>query len=85
MVQYLGRYVPNLASVSAVLWDITKSANEFQWNSEYQQAADKVKKLIASPGSLQYFDGSKTVTIQADHNSNVVLIRRHTFQDHFLC
>ena len=66
MVQYLGRYIPNLASVSAVLWDLTKSANEFQWNPEHQQAADKVKKLIASPGSLQYFDGSKTVTIQVD-------------------
>jgi hypothetical protein len=66
MVQYLGRYIPNLASVSAVLWDLTKSANEFQWNPEHQQAADKIKKLIASPGSLQYFDGSKTVTIQVD-------------------
>ena len=66
MVQYLGRYIPNLASVSAVLWDLTKSANEFQWNPEHQQAADKVKKLIASPGSLQYFDGRKTVTIQVD-------------------
>ena len=66
MVQYLGRYIPNLASVSAVLWDLTKSANEFQWNPEHQQEADKVKKLIASPGSLQYFDGRKTVTIQVD-------------------
>ena len=66
MVQYLGRYIPNLASVSAVLWDHTKSANEFQWNPEHQQAADRVKKLITSPGSLQYFDGSKTVTIQVD-------------------
>ena len=66
MVQYLGRYIPNLASVSAVLWDLTKSANEFQWNPEHQQAADRVKKLITSPGSLQYFDGSKTVTIQVD-------------------
>jgi hypothetical protein len=66
MVQYLGRYIPNLASVSAVLWDLTKSVNEFQWNPEHQQAANKVKELIASPGSLQYFDGSKTVTIQVD-------------------
>ena len=66
MVQYLGRYIPNLASVSAVLWDLSKSANDFKWNPEHQQAADKVKKLIASHGSLQYFDGSEPVTIQVD-------------------
>ena len=66
MVQYLGRYIPNLASVSAVLWDLTKGVNEFQWNPEHQQAADKVKELIASLGSLQYFDGNKPVTIQVD-------------------
>ena len=66
MVQYLGRYIPNLASVSAVLWDLTKGVNEFQWNHEHQQAADKVKELIASLGSLQYFDGNKPVTIQVD-------------------
>ena len=66
MVQYLGRYIPNLASVSAVLWDLTKGVNEFQWNPEHQQAADKVKELIASLGILQYFDGNKPVTIQVD-------------------
>ena len=66
MVQYLSWYIPNLASVSAVLWDLTKSANECQWNPEHQQAADKVKELIASLGSLQYFDGDKPVTIQVD-------------------
>ena len=66
MVQYLSQYIPNLSSVSAVLWDVTKSANEFQWNPEHQQAADKVKELIASLGSLQYFDGDKPVIIQVD-------------------
>ncbi len=63
---FIIQYIPILASVSAILWDLTKSANEFQWNPEHQQAADKVKKLIASPGSLQYFDSSKTVIIQVD-------------------
>ena len=66
MVQYLGQYIPNLASVLAVLWDLTKGANEFQWNFEHQQAADKVKELITSLDSLQYFDGNKPVTIQVD-------------------
>ena len=66
MVQYLGRYIPNLPSVSAVLWDLTKGVNEFQWNPEHQQAADKVKELTTSLGSLQYFDSNKPVTIQVD-------------------
>ena len=35
-------------------------------NFEHQQAADKVKELIASLCSLQYFDDNKPVTIQLD-------------------
>ena len=30
MVQFLSRFIPNLASVAAVLWDLTKSSSEFQ-------------------------------------------------------
>ena len=66
MVQFLSRFIPNLASVAAVLWDLTKSSSEFQWNPEHQEAVAEIKRMITSPGSLQYFDASKPVTIQVD-------------------
>ena len=66
MTQFLSRFVPNLASVSAILWDLTKKSSEFQWGPEHQSAVKKIKELVASPSSLQYFDSSKSVTIQVD-------------------
>ena len=66
MVQFLSRLIPNLAYVSAILWDLTKSKNEFQWHPEHQAAVNSIKQMIASSTSLQYFDGSKPVTVQVD-------------------
>ena len=66
IVQFLSRFIPNLASVAAVLWDLTKSSSEFQWNPEHQETVAEIKRMITSPGSLQYFDASKPVTIQVN-------------------
>ena len=66
MVQFLSRFVPNLASLSANLWDLTKKSSEFQWGPEHQSAVDKVKEAVTSTSSLQYFDSTKPVTIQVD-------------------
>lgn len=66
MTQYLSRFIPNLASTAAVLWDLTKKSSQFQWCPEHQKAVDDIKKLITSPASLQYFDSTKPVIIQVD-------------------
>lgn len=66
MVQFLSRFVPNLASLSANLWDLTKKSSDFQWGPEHQSAVDKIKKAVTSTSSLQYFDSTKPVTIQVD-------------------
>ena len=66
MVQFLSRFVPQLASLSACLWDLTKKDSEFQWGPEHQLAVDKVKQAVTSANSLKYFDSTKPVTIQVD-------------------
>ena len=66
MVQFLSRFVPQLASLSACLWDLTKKDSEFQWGPEHQSAVDKVKQAVTSANSLKYFDSTKPVTIQVD-------------------
>ena len=66
MTQFLSRFIPNLASVSATLWDLTKKSSDFQWGPEHESAVQQSKGLVASPNSLQYFDSSKPVTIQVD-------------------
>ena len=69
MIQFLSRFIPNLASVAAVLCDLTKSSSEFQWNPEQQEAVAEIKRMITSPGSLQSFDVNKPVTIQVDDST----------------
>ena len=66
MVQFLSRFVPNLASIAASLWALTKKTSEFVWCPEHQSAVDRIKAAIAAPTSLQYFDSTQPVTIQVD-------------------
>ena len=66
MVQFLSRFVPNLASIAASLWALTKKTSEFVWSPEHQSAVDRIKKAILAPTSLQYFDSTQPVTIQVD-------------------
>ena len=66
MVQFLSRFIPQLASLSACLWDLTKKDSEFQWGPEHQLAVDKTKQAVTSATSLNYFDSTKPVTIQVD-------------------
>ena len=69
MTQFLSRYLPSLASHSAVLRDLTKRSSQFQWQPQHQLSVDKTKKDITSAASLQYFDSTKPVTIQIDASS----------------
>ena len=66
MTQLLSHYVPNLASHSAALWDLTKGSSEFLWQPHHQLAVDKIKEAISSTNLLQYFGGRTPVTIQVD-------------------
>ena len=66
MVQFLSCFVPNLPSIAASLWALTKKTSEFVWSPEHQSAVDRIKRAIAAPTSLQYFDSTQPVTIQVD-------------------
>ena len=44
MVQFLSRFIPNLASLAASLWGLTKKTSDFVWSPEHQSATDCIKK-----------------------------------------
>jgi len=66
MVQFLSRFIPNLASIAANLWALTKKTSDFVWSPEHQSAVDRIKKAIVAPTAVQYFDSTQHVTIQVD-------------------
>lgn len=69
MTQFFSCYVPNKASHSATLWDLTKGSSKFQWQPHHKLAVDKIKEAISSANLLQYFSSTKLVTIQVDASS----------------
>lgn len=72
MVNYLARFAPNLAEMSAPLRQLLRQDAQFKWNQAHEQAFQKIKDtLTAEPGPvLAYFDPEKEVTLQVDASKN---------------
>ena len=49
-------FIPDLLTVSAPLWQLTKNGEPFVWDQEQQQSFDELKKQLAIAETLNYFD-----------------------------
>ena len=67
MVNYLSRFAPNLAQVTAPLRQVLSKDVEFSWDSAQDEAFNKMKQIITDPNQvLVYFDQNKPLTLQVD-------------------
>ena len=66
LVNYLSRFSPRLAEITAPLRELCKKYTVFAWESSQQQSFDPIKKLVTKAPVLAYFDKSKSSVIQAD-------------------
>ena len=66
MVNYLKKSSPVLSELSEPLRILCKSAVEWAWESEQQNALEAIKQIIMTPPVLAYFDKTKKHTIQCD-------------------
>ena len=66
MVNYLSRFAPNLAAITAPMRDLMKKDSEFVWDAQQDCAFKQMKEVITSVDTLAYFDPSKEVTLQVD-------------------
>ena len=66
MVTYLSPFIPSLSTHTALLWELLKKDSEFKWNTSYQEACNRIKRLVCKDTTLHYFDVQKPVTIQVD-------------------
>ena len=66
LVNYLNRFSPALADLTAPLRALCKKDTLFTWESSQQAAFEAIKKEITSAPVLAYFDQSKASTIQSD-------------------
>ena len=65
-LQYLSRFLPQLAQVAAPLRQLTEHSAIFSWQSQQEEAFQSLKKMITMSPVLKFYDVAEKVTIQCD-------------------
>lgn len=66
MVNYLGKFVPNLSELTAPLNQLTRKDTVWCWLKQHQDAYDTLRRCISSPPVLSYYDVDQPVTLTCD-------------------
>ena len=66
LVNYCGRFIPDLATTSEPLRRLTKSGTPFVFGKEQKEAFEELKKRLSSAETLGYFDKDAPTQIIAD-------------------
>ena len=66
MVQYLARFLPNLADEVKPLRTLTKKDVEWRWTKECQNAFDSMKRKVTQTPVLGYFNPKQELVLQVD-------------------
>lgn len=66
LINYYGRFIPNLSSELNELYKLTKKGEAFEWSNACQQAFERSKTLIASNKLLVHYDPNKEIVIHCD-------------------
>jgi transposase InsO family protein len=69
MVNYLGRFVPNLATVLRPLNALLHKDAAWLWGPEQQAAFSQVKKLLTQPPTLAFYDVKRETVVCSDASS----------------
>ena len=68
MVQYLAKFMPNLASDLEPVRTLTKKDSVWNWSRECDEALNAVKRKVTNTPVLAYFDPEKELVLQV-HSS----------------
>ena len=71
-VQYLARFIPNLAQHLEPMRVLTRKNADWNWTPECQQAFENIKSLITEDAKLAYFDMNKELCLQVDSSQSGV-------------
>ncbi|KAL5017694.1 hypothetical protein ScPMuIL_005222, partial [Solemya velum] len=78
MVQYMARFLPDLAGKLEPIRALTKKDTPFIWSEQCEKAFTTLKKSLTESPVLAYFDSRKEVVIQVDssqHGIGAVLLQ----------
>ena len=66
LVNFFARFIPDLATTSEPLRQLTRKGVVFQWTKVHENAFNKLKSQLANAESLAYFDKDAKTKIIAD-------------------
>ena len=66
MINYIAKFVPNLATVMQPLHNLLKKDTEFMWSDTQDKAFNKIKDLVTSATVLNLYDPDKELVIEND-------------------
>ncbi len=66
MVNYIGKFSPNIAELTGPIRDLLKAENDWAWGSPQQQAFEKVKQELSSSAVLAQYCPERQTRVSAD-------------------
>lgn len=66
MVTYMGKFIPNLSSLSAPLRQLNHDNVQWSWNNAQEEAFANLKQCMTQAPLLKFFDVSKTTRLTVD-------------------
>ena len=66
MVNYCGRFISDLATMSEPLRELTKESTKWKWSETEQNALDRIKEKLVADCTLAYFDPKKRTEVLVD-------------------
>ena len=72
MVNYYGKFLPNLATTLAPLHSLLRQSSVWHWGSKQKKAFQRVKKLLQSNRVLTHFDDQLPLLLECDALRGVV-------------
>ena len=70
MVQYLSRYLPNLADDLEPIHVLTRKYKNFEWSDKCKQAFCNIKTKLSEAPVLGFYDPNETLTLQVDSSKD---------------
>ena len=66
MMNYLGRFLPNLSHVISPMSELLKCDSAWNWSHQQQEAFNKVKAMVTTATVLAFYDVDKPTVVSAD-------------------